>query len=173
MIETKSNQPKINRLFIIIESIAIIVLIALVINVTVFSRAVEFDVSNLPLWSQNEGMYYKIENAEEKNQDGKDYFIIKGYIIEKYVPSKASDTIKVVLKDISTNKYFVVPTTKQVRSNITRQNYDGTNYDNCGFEAKVENGDKINLSSGKYEVYVFVKNSNGKKIVYSGYNVNA
>ena len=43
--------------------------------------------------------------------------------------------------------------------------YDGTTYDDCGFEAKVRLGKELSGNASEYEVFIYVSNGNGTKLV--------
>ena len=144
----KFEKLKNNRTVIILEIVFLLALAALGIYTCVFSRAVVFDASK-----------YASEDA------GKYYLEIKGWVIERTIESKASDTIRVVLKDADTGKYYYLPTRRASKASITRQFYDGTKYDDCGFEAKVRLGKELSGNASEYEVFIFVSNGNGTKLV--------
>ena len=75
-----------------------------------------------------------------------------------------SDDIKVVLMDINTGRCYSIPTTRISKKSLTRQYYDGVTYDDSGFEGKIRLGKEIKTSS-EYQVLIYLKNSDGKKLV--------
>ncbi len=159
----KFEKLKNNRTVIILEIVFLLALAALGIYTCVFSRAVVFDASKYVVWSKEQGMECKIEGIETSEDAGKYYLEIKGWVIERTIESKASDTIRVVLKDADTGKYYYLPTRRASKASITRQFYDGTKYDDCGFEAKVRLGKELSGNASEYEVFIFV--SNGKNLL--------
>ncbi len=161
----KFEKLKNNRTVIILEIVFLLALAALGIYTCVFSRAVVFDASKYVVWSKEQGMECKIEGIETSEDAGKYYLEIKGWVIERTIESKASDTIRVVLKDADTGKYYYLPTRRASKASITRQFYDGTKYDDCGFEAKVRLGKELSGNASEYEVFIFVSNGNGTKLV--------
>lgn len=127
------------------------------------SKPVVFKTSGVKVVAKDQGVDFKLERIEKNADGGRDYITLKGWIVEKNVDSKSSDTIKVVLMDINTGRCYSIPTTRQLRQTVTKQFYDGTNYDESGFEAKVQLGKEINTSS-EYQVLIYLNNKQGKKL---------
>ena len=125
----------------------------------------QLDLSTDMLTIVNDPAQCKIDGIETSEDAGKYYLEIKGWVIERSIESKSSDTIRVVLKDVDTGKYYYIPTRRTSKSSITRQFYDGTTYDDCGFEAKVRLGKELSGNASEYEVFIYVSNGNGTKLV--------
>lgn len=130
------------------------------------SRPVAFKTSKMTVVSkdQNQGVDFKLEGIEKSTDGGKEYITVKGWVLEQGVESKTSDTIKVVLMDINTGRCYSIPTVRTSKKSLTRQYYDGNTYDDSGFEGKIKLGNEINASS-EYQVLIYLKNSEGKKLV--------
>ncbi len=89
--------------------------------------------------SDASGYGFNVENVDwEKDEISitEDYVYISGWLVK---PGEQSDkvAIKIVLKDLNTGEYFVVPTEVTVRSDVTDLYNDGNEYDYCGFSVKI------------------------------------
>ena len=157
------EKKSLKKVIIALEMIFLASLCALAFVTYRNSRPVAFKTSGVKVVAKDQGVDFKLERIEKKTDGGRDYITLKGWIVEKNVDSKASDTIKVVLMDINTGKCYSIPTTRQLRQTVTKQFYDGTNYDESGFEAKVQLGNEINESS-EYQVLIYLNNNQGKKL---------
>ena len=157
------EKKSLKKVIIALEMIFLASLCALAFVTYRNSRPVAFKTSGVKVVAKDQGVDFKLERIEKKTDGGRDYITLKGWIVEKNVDSKASDTIKVVLMDINTGKCYSIPTTRQLRQTVTKQFYDGTNYDESGFEAKVWLGKEINESS-EYQVLIYLNNYQGKKL---------
>ena len=157
------EKKSLKKVIIALEMIFLASLCALAFVTYRNSRPVAFKTSGVKVVAKDQGVDLKLERIEKKTDGGRDYITLKGWIVEKNVDSKASDTIKVVLMDINTGKCYSIPTTRQLRQTVTKQFYDGTNYDESGFEAKVQLGNEINESS-EYQVLIYLNNNQGKKL---------
>ena len=151
------------KIIIALEIVFLAGLCALALVTYRNSRPVAFKTSGVKVVSKDQGVDFKLERIEKNTDGGKDYISLKGWIVEKNVESRSSDTIKVVLLDINTGKCYSIPTTRQLRQTVTKQFYDGTNYDESGFEAKIQLGKEINESS-EYQVLIYLKNKDGKML---------
>lgn len=157
------EKKSLKKVIIALEMIFLASLCALAFVTYRNSRPVAFKTSGVKVVAKDQGVDFKLERIEKKTDGGRDYITLKGWIVEKNVDSKASDTIKVVLMDINTGKCYSIPTTRQLRQTVTKQFYDGSNYDESGFEAKVWLGKEINESS-EYQVLIYLNNNQGKKL---------
>ena len=149
---------------IVLEIIFLAILAALAVVTYRNSRPVAFRTSGMKVVSKDQGVDFKIEGIEKKTDNGKEYITVKGWVLEKGVESKTSDTIEVVLMDINTGRCYSIPTNRLSKKSLTRQYYDGTTYDDSGFEGKIQLCKEINASS-EYQVLIYLKNSSGKKLV--------
>ncbi len=149
---------------IVLEIIFLAALALLAFNTYRNSRPVAFKTSGMKVVSQDQGVDFKLESIEKSTDGGKDYITVKGWVLEKGVESKASDPLKVVLMDINTGRCYSIPTVRTSRKSLTRQYYDGVTYDDSSFEAKIGLCKEINDSS-EYQVLIYLKNSEGKKLV--------
>lgn len=149
---------------IVLEIIFLAALALLAFNTYRNSRPVAFKTSGMKVVSQDQGVDFKLESIEKSTDGGKDYITVKGWVLEKGVESKASDPLKVVLMDINTGKCYSIPTVRTSKKSLTRQYYDGVTYDDSSFEAKIGLCKEINDSS-EYQVLIYLKNSEGKKLV--------
>ena len=136
------------------------------------SRANVFDVSSISIVYKDEGYDYEIENVSKPKLGVKYYVDVKGWVVEKGIKSRSSDTIRVVLKNIDTGDYYYIPTTRQMRKDITRRFYDGTEYDDSGFEAKVSFSKEVNANQSEYEIYIYLENREGKRLVNTNTKLN-
>ena len=149
---------------IVLEIIFLAVLAVLAVKTFINSRPVAFKTSGMTVVSQGQGVDFKLEGIETTTDHGKDYISVKGWVLEQGVESKMSDDIKVVLMDINTGRCYSIPTTRISKKSLTRQYYDGVTYDDSGFEGKIRLGKEIKTSS-EYQVLIYLKNSDGKKLV--------
>ena len=149
---------------IVLEIIFLAALALLAFNTYRNSRPVAFKTSGMKVVSQDQGVDFKLESIEKSTDGGKDYITVKGWVLEKGVESKASDPLKVVLMDINTGRCYSIPTVRTSKKSLTRQYYDGVTYDDSSFEAKIGLCKEINDSS-EYQVLIYLKNSEGKKLV--------
>ena len=149
---------------IVLEIIFLAALALLAFNTYRNSRPVAFKTSGMKVVSQDQGVDFKLESIEKSTDGGKDYITVKGWVLEKGVESKASDPLKVVLMDINTGRCYSIPTVRTSRKSLTRQYYDGVTYDDSSFEAKIGLCKEINDSS-EYQVLIYLKNSEGRKLV--------
>ena len=149
---------------IVLEIIFRAALALLAFNTYRNGRPVAFKTSGMKVVSQDQGVDFKLESIEKSTDGGKDYITVKGWVLEKGVESKASDPLKVVLMDINTGRCYSIPTVRTSRKSLTRQYYDGVTYDDSSFEAKIGLCKEINDSS-EYQVLIYLKNSEGRKLV--------
>ncbi|MCR5777281.1 MAG: hypothetical protein K6G84_07700, partial [Lachnospiraceae bacterium] len=96
----------------------------------------------------------------------------KGWVVENGIDSKGTDTIKVALKKVETGECYYIPTIRKMRKEVTKYFYDGFNYDNSGFEAKLEYGKEINPEENEYEILIMLNNRTGRKILTTGTRFN-
>ena len=160
------------RTIIVIEIIILLLLACYGLYAFRQNRANVFDASTIPIVSKDDGYDYSIDYVSKPKLGVKDYVEVKGWVVERGYASRNSDTIGVVLKNVDTGKYFTIPTIKNNRKDVTRQFYDGTEYDDSGFEAKVSFGKEFKADSSDYEIYIYVKNKNGKKLVNTDTKLN-
>lgn len=149
---------------IVLEIIFLAALALLAFNTYRNSRPVAFKTSGMKVVSKDQGVDFKLESIEKSTDGGKDYITVKGWVLERGVESKASDPLKVVLMDINTGRCYSIPTVRASKKSLTRQYYDGVTYDDSCFEAKIGLCKEINASS-EYQVLIYLKNSEGKKLV--------
>ena len=135
-------KKNIKNLVIALEIVFLAALAALAVITYRNSRPVSFKTSGMKVFSQDQGVDFK----------------------ERGVESKASDPLKVVLMDINTGRCYSIPTVRMSKKSLTRQYYDGVTYDDSCFEAKIGLCKEINDSS-EYQVLIYLKNSEGKKLV--------
>ncbi len=90
--------------------------------------------------------------------------VIRGWVLEKGIESTNTDIIKVVLRNEETGVCSYIPTNMVIRNDITKDFYDGTNYDKSGFEANVILTNDFNLKND-YAILIYLKNLAGKRII--------
>lgn len=161
-----------NRMMIVIEIIILLLLVYYAFFAFRQSRANDFDTSTIPIVSKDEGYDYSIENVSKPKLGVKYYVDVKGWAVEKGVKSRSSDTISVVLKNVDTGNYYYIPTMRQMRKDVTRHFYDGIEYDDSGFEAKVSFSKEVNADSSEYEIFVYLENKKGKKLINTNTKFN-
>lgn len=64
-------------------------------------------------------------------------------------------TLRIVLKNTRTGQYFVIPTSMQLREDVTAYFADGHDYDHCGFTAAIPYGTAVNPDADDYALYVW------------------
>ena len=160
------EKKNIKILVICLEIIFLAAICSLAIFTYRSSRPVAFKTSGMTVVSndQSHGVDFKFDGIEKSTDGGKEYITVKGWVLQQGVESKTSDTIKVVLMDINTGRCYSIPTERTSKKSLTRQYYDGTTYDDSGFEGKIRLCNEIN-SSSEYQVLIYLKNSEGKKLV--------
>ncbi len=160
------EKKNIRSLVICLEIIFLAALAVLAVFTYRNSRPVAFKTSGMTVVSQGDGqgVDFKLDGIEKSTDGGKEYITVKGWVLQQGIESKTSDTIKVVLMDINTGRCYSIPTERTSKISLTRQYYDGTTYDDSGFEGKIGLGKEIN-SSSEYQVLIYLKNSEGKKLV--------
>lgn len=157
-------KKNIKNLVIALEIVFLAALAALAVITYRNSRPVAFKTSGMKVVSKDQGVDFKIDSIERSTDGGKEYITVKGWVLERGVESKASDPLKVVLMDINTGRCYSIPTVRMSKKSLTRQYYDGVTYDDSCFEAKIGLCKEINDSS-EYQVLIYLKNSEGKKLV--------
>ena len=162
----KFFEKNIKTFSICLEIIFLAFLVSLAVYTYRSSRPVAFKTSKMTVVSQDnsQGVDFKLEEIEKSTDGGKEYITVKGWVLQQGVESKTSDTVEVVLMDINTGRCYSIPTNRISKKSLTRQYYDGTIYDDSGFEGKIRLGKEIKTSS-EYQVLIYLKNSDGKKLV--------
>lgn len=160
------EKKNIKTFIICLEIIFLAFLVSLAVYTYRSSRPVAFKTSKMTVVSQDnsQGVNFKLEGIEKSTDGGKEFITVKGWVLQQGLESKTSDTIRVVLMDINTGRCYSIPTERTSKKSLTRQYYDGTTYDDSGFEGKVQLCKEINASS-EYQVLIYLKNSEGKKLV--------
>lgn len=156
---------------VITISFEILLLIALIFyTILTFkeSRADKFDAATIKAVSKDMGFDYRLEDVKKYKSRAKNYIEIKGWVVETGLDSREADTIKVALKNVKTGVYYYIPTIRKLRKDVTKRFYDGFEYDDSGFEAKLEYGKEINPEENEYEIFIMLNNRAGRKIVKTG-----
>lgn len=172
-----SNRIKKNTVIVAAEIMALLLLVFYALFAFRESRAKIFHISGLPVVSREDGYDYLIENVSRPDIELNYHVDVKGCIItgwavQKGVRSGGSDMIKVVLKNVDTGTFYSFPTVRQMRKEVTEQFYDGTDYDESGFEAKIQYNKEIDTDTNEYEIYVYLKNKEGKKLINTSVSLN-
>lgn len=95
----------------------------------------------------------------------KDWITISGWLIYR---GKSIDTasVKVVLKKVGTEDFYILPTTMQERRDVTEWIGDGEKYNWSGFKVKIPHKGKIDVERYDYEIYaLYDLNHDGEKLV--------
>ena len=97
---------------------------------------------------------FNLENVEWEKDDisiTQDYVKISGWFVEKGQEVKKV-ALKIVLKDVNSDIYYVLPTDVAERTDVTEYINDGNNYDYSGFSVKIPYWEA--LEDTDYEIYV-------------------
>ncbi|WP_044914246.1 hypothetical protein [Butyrivibrio sp. WCE2006] len=165
MNQGKDRLFKKNNIVIALEIVLIIVLLLCVGYAFWNSKTVQFTATDMQILTKDSGVDFSIQNVSKFKQKSSDYIDIKGWVVEKNIESKGTDKIKVVLKNTDTGIYYLIPTIRQMRKDVTYYFYDGTKYDESGFEAKVRFSEDINTDLNEYEIFIYLENEAGKKLI--------
>ena len=95
----------------------------------------------------------------------KDWITISGWLM---CQGKSVDTasIKIVLKKVGTDDFYILPTTMTQRTDVTEWANDGGKYDWSGFSVKIPRGGRIEIDRYDYEIYaLYDLNYEGEKLV--------
>ena len=154
-----------NRLIITLESIVLLLLIIFAVVTYHDYKIKTINISDMDIDFGNKNFKYDFDSIAINKIAAREEIVIKGWLVEEYVNSKASDQICVILKNMETLQYYSIPTNRQYRKDVTAHFYDGTTYDDSGFEAKMLVTDDINPFDYEYRIYILFKNSSGKRII--------
>lgn len=170
MKENKKNTK--NTIVIVLDIVLLIFLVVYAIYSFKTSKAYEIDITSFRVETDKKKFDFCIDSISKYTLGTKRYISIDGWIVEKGVDSKTLDTIKVVLKDIETGKYYAIPTTRKTRKDVTKLIYDGVMYDDSGFEVKTQFESIVNPDLHEYEIFFYMNNEEGKKIIKTDIKVN-
>lgn len=144
-----------NTIIKILIYAVIILLIGWGILIKNETRITKISVEKQAIASKSEGYTYFIDNLEHKGGGisiTKDYIGLSGWIIKKGVELDTA-SIRIVLRNVVTNDFFLIPTAMVSRKDITSYINDGFEYDNCGFSVKIPINEVINTVKYDYEIY--------------------
>lgn len=154
------------------EIVILVILIFYGLSAYRNSKAVRLDISGIQIIAENQGCEFAIENVDKPEIEPRKYVYVKGWVVEKNVKSRSSDKIKVTLKKTDSNDYYCIPTVRQLRKDVTKRFYDGTKYDDSGFEGKLQFCEEVDPEYGEYEIYIYLENKNGKKLINTNIKLN-
>lgn len=128
-------------------------------------RCKNFDISGLTTVSSEEEVLINIDKAKYKyinDYDGNE-LKIKGWCIIKGKET-APVAMHVLLKNKKSNKYIELPTSLDIRNDITEHFNDGVNYDNSGFSVDLYK----KLQPANYEIVILYELGEEKFLIPSG-----
>lgn len=99
--------------------------------------------------------HFKIEElVSEKDNISitKDYLKIKGWLVCNGEATQSA-SIKIVFQDVTTGKYYLIPTQMDDRDDVTQEMNDGNNYRYSGFSVNVPYINELEDDSKDYKLF--------------------
>ncbi len=166
-------EGKRNLIHIVIDIILLILLFVFIIYSYNAVRPHIYNPDGIEIVANGNGFETNIDGVSKTNKGGKEYIEIKGWIIQQENDSKKNSKMKLLLKNCTTGEYILLPTKSEIRKDITKLKYDGSNYDFSGFRSQSYLNSFFDTDNFKYEIFVLYETPSKKSLVESGYLLNS
>ena len=118
------------------------------------NRIIVLDLNDVIISSNTDEYTYQIESIKYKQEDlaAHNKIMVSGWISCPGQEIKIA-SIRMVLKNISTGQYYLIPTTIVSREDVTEKFDDGYNHSLSGFKINIPHNNKIDTGIYDYEIY--------------------
>lgn len=137
------------------------------------TRIKTFTAGSIPMAEDTMDYILTIESLDYEDDHisiTPEYLSLEGWILCRGWPSSRV-AIHILLRNITTDEWLILPTTVRIRTDVTEQMNDGCIYDCSGFYVNIPQNRKIDTDAYDYEIYALFNLNNIPRVVPSNITV--